>query len=117
MRMLIIAALAILANITTVSAQGSMNKYCVLTSGGACFVTLQPQNAKVDDCAIIAQGLEQQVGTPLPKQYQLACQSDNSFMVSTPKSWRVKNVVKRDFAKPRISQDSIDACGNAWGVP
>lgn len=116
MRTSMIVALATLASISTASAQ-TPNKYCVIKSGAGHFVTLQPRNATVVDCAIIAQGLEQQVGAPAPNQYQLACQSGGLFMVSTPKPWSATNVVQSDFNKPGLPQATIDACGKAWQTP
>jgi len=105
-------------------AQGQMGvparQYCVIVHISLANVTYLPTGSSLNDCAILAQGLEQQPphlgqGT----MYELGCQFGDMFMVTEPKSWSNRQMVSGDWlkARPDAGQENALRCADAWHVP
>jgi hypothetical protein len=124
MSKLAITALVVFSSCAlSVAANAQMRQFCVvIPAGKSPSLTYLPTNSKVSDCAILAQGLEQQpaagpIGPGPGGRYSIGCQSGGLFMISPPRAWNSVNLTGGDLSQPGLPAANIASCANTWGFP
>ena len=93
--------------------------FCVVVHISLANVTYLPPGSSVNDCASLAQALEQQPPHLGPgTTYELGCQFGDLFMLTAARPWGNRQVVSGDWlkVKPDAGETNAAKCADAWHV-